>query len=145
MRSGYWADMTRTVVKGKAPENLKKMYDAVLAAQETVLGRVKEGVLANTIHSEALRVLGSHGFKTGVVRGMPQGFIHNTGHGLGLEIHEKPRLGSENKEPLKAGNVVTVEPGLYYTGIGGVRIEDLVVVTKRGCRNLTKAEKFLEL
>lgn len=145
MKTGYWADMTRTVVKGKAPDRLKAMYDAVLAAQERVLGMVREGVPANTVHSEALRVLESHGFRTGTVRGTPQGLIHSTGHGLGLEIHEKPRLGSENREPLRAGNVVTVEPGLYYTRIGGVRIEDLVIVTKRGCRNLTKAEKFLEL
>ncbi len=145
MESGYWADMTRTVVKGKASEKLKKMYDAVLAAQERALGMVREGVLANAVHNETLAALESHGFKTRVVRGVPQGLIHSTGHGLGLEIHEKPRLGSENREPLRAGNVVTVEPGLYYTGIGGVRIEDLVVVTKRGCRNLTRAEKFLEL
>ncbi len=145
MKTGYWADITRTVVKGKAPNRLKAMYNAVLAAQERALGMVREGVLANTVHSEALRVLESHGFKTGAVRGTPQGLIHSTGHGLGLEIHERPRLGSENREPLRAGNVVTVEPGLYYTRLGGVRIEDLVIVTKRGCRNLTKAGKFLEL
>lgn len=145
MKTGYWADMTRTVVKGKASDKLKKMYDAVLASQEHALSMIKEGVLASTVHEKTLNVLKSHGFPNKVVRGVPQGLIHTTGHGLGLEIHEKPRLGSENKEPLRAGNVVTVEPGLYYTGIGGVRIEDLVIVTKRGCRNLTKAKKFLEL
>lgn len=145
MKSGYWADMTRTVVKGKAPDRLKAMYDAVLAAQERALGMVREGILASAIHSEALRVLVSHGFKTRAVHGTPQGLVHSTGHGLGLEIHEEPHLSPENGRPLRPGNVVSVEPGLYYPGVGGVRIEDLVVVTKRGCRNLTKAEKSLEL
>lgn len=144
-KSGYWADMTRTVVKGKAEKKLKEMYDAVLASQERGLSMIRDGVLASAVHNETLKVLESHGFPNKVVRGIPQGLIHTTGHGLGLEIHEKPRLGGENKEPLKAGNVVTIEPGLYYTGIGGVRIEDLVIVTKRGCRNLTKPKKFLEI
>ena len=145
MKTGYWADMSRTVVKGKAQKKLKAMYDAVLASQKHALSMIKEGVLASTVHNETLKMLGSHGFRTGMMSGVPQGMIHTTGHGLGLEIHENPRLGSENKEPLLAGNVVTVEPGLYYKKIGGIRIEDVVIVTKTGCRNLTKAKKFLEL
>ena len=74
-----------------------------------------------------------------------QGFFHGTGHGVGLEIHEPPYIGSKAQDILKKGQVVTVEPGLYYNGIGGVRIEDLVVVTSKGCRNLTKLPKFLEI
>jgi len=84
----------------------------------------------------------SRGFETGVIRGKAQGFIHSTGHGLGLEIHEPPRI-SLGDEVLEAGNVITVEPGLYYEKTGGVRIEDVVVVEKNGCTNLTRYPKNL--
>jgi len=74
-----------------------------------------------------------------------QGFFHGTGHGLGLDIHEAPAFGQRSKNTLRAGNVVTVEPGLYYQGMGGVRLEDVVVVTKSGCKNLVQIPKFLEV
>jgi len=74
-----------------------------------------------------------------------QGFFHGTGHGLGLDIHEAPSFGQRNRNILRAGNVVTVEPGLYYAGMGGVRLEDVVIVTKTGCKNLVKIPKFLEV
>ncbi len=145
--SGHWADMTRTVVKGKASDTLKKMYDAVLESQEKALSMICDGILGSTVHTEVLKVLESYGFKTEVVNGTPTGMIHTTGHGLGLDIHENPRIGpaTDNEKPLKAGQIVTVEPGLYYPKEGGVRIEDFVVVTKKGYKNFTKAKKFLEI
>jgi Xaa-Pro aminopeptidase len=79
------------------------------------------------------------------MRGRMQGFFHGTGHGLGLDIHEAPSFGLRSKNRLKAGNVVTVEPGLYYQGMGGVRLEDVVFVTKTGCRNLVRIPKVLEV
>ena len=146
-QDGYWADMTRTVVKGEAPERLRRMFDAVLAAQETALSLVREGVLGSSVHSAVLKALEESGFPTKPGKTGPQGMIHGTGHGLGLDIHEEPRLALAyaKEEPLVSGNVVSVEPGLYYPGFGGVRIEDIVLVQKGGCRNLTRAKKVLEL
>ena len=86
-----------------------------------------------------------HGYKTGKRHGRMEGFFHGTGHGLGLEIHEAPRLGSNSTGELKRGHVVTVEPGLYYPELGGVRLEDVALVTPNGARNLTRFEKVLEI
>ncbi|NOQ68118.1 M24 family metallopeptidase [Patescibacteria group bacterium] len=144
-KSRYFADMTRTVVKGKATKEMKKMYNNVLKAQKTALREIKAGVRADSIHKKVQNHFESKGFKTEEKDGKIQGFFHGTGHGVGLDIHESPNISLGNKKPLKAGNVVTVEPGLYYPKIGGVRIEDLVVVTKTGCKNLTKFPKFLEI
>ena len=141
----YFADMTRTVVKGKASLEMKKMYNAVLGAQRLALGEIKDGIRANLIHKKVQNYFENKGFKTEEKNGKIQGFFHGTGHGVGLDIHELPSVSVNNKKVLKTGNVVTVEPGLYYSEIGGVRIEDLVVVTKSGCRNLTKFPKFLEI
>ncbi|MCK5490690.1 MAG: aminopeptidase P family protein [Candidatus Pacebacteria bacterium] len=141
----YYADMTRTIVKGKASLEMKKMYNAVLGAQTLALGEIKEGMRADSIHKKVQDYFESKGFKTEEKNGKIQGFFHSTGHGVGLDIHESPRINLNYKKKLKAGNVVTVEPGLYYPEIGGVRIEDLVVVTKTGCKNLTKFPKFLEI
>lgn len=143
-KTGYFADMTRTVVKGKAPDALKRMYDAVLAAQERGIALVRAGADGREIHQEVAAVLEKAGFETKREGGRMQGFFHGTGHGVGLEIHEPPRI-SVKGSPLQEGNVVTVEPGLYYPGIGGIRIEDLVVVEEGGCRNLTRYPKGLEL
>ena len=85
------------------------------------------------------------GYKTGKVNGRMQGFFHGTGHGLGLEIHEPPRMGQNSAGNLKTGQVVTVEPGLYYPGLGGIRLEDVAVVTDRAPRNLTRFAKILEV
>ena len=141
----YFADMTRTIVKGKASFEMKKMYNTVLGAQEMALEKIKAGVMADSIHKMVLNHFENRGFKTEKKDGKIQGFFHGTGHGVGLDIHELPNISLGNKKPLKVGNVVTVEPGLYYPEIGGVRIEDLVVVTKTGCKNLTKFPKFLEI
>lgn len=141
IETGYFADMTRTFVKGKASKKLTKMYYTVLEGQKIALGMIKEGAEGEKIHKAVEKCFTSQGFKTSISSDLPYGFFHGTGHSLGLEIHEHPVISKRRKDILKAGNVVTVEPGLYYPGFGGVRIEDLVVVTKDGCRNLTKFEK----
>jgi len=146
-RSGktrYYADMTRTVVKGRAPDSLRTMYDTVRRAQEEGISMVRDGVEGRTIHERIMTIFDQAGYPTGPKDGRMQGFFHGTGHGVGLDIHEPPRI-SKAPWTLKAGEVVTVEPGLYYPEIGAVRIEDLVVVTEHGCENLTRSPKVLEL
>lgn len=143
-KTGYFADITRTVVKGPPRPGVREMYDAVLAAQRGALRMIRHGALASDIHGAILERFEKRGFKTGLIDGRMQGFFHGTGHGLGLEIHEPPRI-AMNDTRLKAGMVVTVEPGLYYAGIGGMRIEDTVLVTRTGIRNLTRFPKFLEV
>ena len=140
-QSRYFADMTRTVVKGKAPDELKRIYDAVLAAQIRRIELVRAGASGAAIHAEVSRTLEARGFTTGVVNGRNQGFFHGTGHGVGLDIHEPPRV-SKLDYRLESGYVVTVEPGLYYPGRGAVRIEDMVLVEDGGCRNLTGTPKL---
>lgn len=140
----YWADLTRTVYKGKAPEDVKRLYRAVEAAQEVAFSRLRDGADGLDIHRAVQASFEQAGWKTEKRDGTPVGFIHGTGHGVGLEIHERPRI-SIVKAPLRAGMVVTVEPGLYYPGLGGVRLEDLVVITQDGYRNLTRAPKVLEV
>ncbi len=142
----YFADMTRTVVKGKATDELRQIYEAVLAAQLRGIELIRAGASGAAVHTEVSRVLESRGYATGVVNGRNQGFFHGTGHGVGLDIHEPPRV-SRMDQRLEAGQVVTVEPGLYYPGRGAVRIEDMVLVEPDGCLNLTRAPKteLLEL
>jgi Xaa-Pro aminopeptidase len=142
--SRYFADITRTVVKGKASEALRKMYRAVADGQECAFRLIRSGADGEAIHREVQATLEGHGFRTGEVGGRMQGFFHGTGHGLGLEVHELPRV-SKIPTTLRTGNVVTVEPGLYYPGVGGVRIEDVVVVTETGCSNLAAYPKELEV
>jgi len=138
--TGYYGDMTRTVVKGEPSPQAVKMYKAVLKAQRTALGLIKAGVEVNRVHDAVVESFAEAGFVTGLLDGKQQGFLHSTGHGLGLEIHEPPRIASTNTT-LQEGMVVTVEPGLYYEKIGGVRIEDVVVVVAGGCRNLNRFSK----
>ena len=140
----YYADFTRTVVRGKASPELKKMYAAVKAGQDIGFRMIRAGMKSKMIHKAIQSRFAQLGFRTGLKGGRMQGFFHSTGHGLGLEIHEPPRI-SVGDDVLKAGQVVTVEPGLYYKGVGGVRLEDVVVVTKTGCKNLTRFPRFLEV
>lgn len=135
----YFADMTRTVLHGEASEELKEMYKAVLAAQERGLEMVKPGIPASNVHNAICDVLEKRGYHT-YRSGSKVGFIHSTGHGVGLDIHELPSVG-ENGVLLEVGNVITIEPGLYYPEIGGIRLEDMVLVTESGCENLTGLEK----
>lgn len=143
--SGYWGDMTRTFVKGKAPAMLRKAFNAVLAAQSEAKRMIKAGVPAADVHRAAFDSLQASGFKTGRRNGVPCGFIHGLGHGVGLEIHEAPRVSPANASPLEDGNVVSVEPGLYYPEWGGVRLEDLVVVRKGPCECLNRTPCELEI
>lgn len=140
----YHADMTRTVVKGRAPDGLKQLYDTVLEAQLLGISQVRNGANGRDIHQSIVNCFEKRGYKTGLVDGRMQGFFHGTGHGIGLDIHEPPRI-SKVDHLLQTGEVVTVEPGLYYPKIGAVRIEDMVLVEDEGCRNLTTYPKFLEL
>ncbi len=139
-KTGYFGDMTRTVVRGEPSRELSDMYDTVLKGQKLAIGMIGPGVAVKNVHKAVVDYFDSRGYKTGTVDGKTEGFIHSTGHGLGLEIHEPPRI-SMGDEILETGNVVTVEPGLYYARTGGIRIEDVVVVEKKGCTNLTRYPK----
>jgi Xaa-Pro aminopeptidase len=146
-RSGeslYFADFTRTFVKGRASEALKRQYEAVKAGQDTGLRLIRAGAQGREVHQAVAREMEDRGFLTERRGGTMTGFFHGTGHGVGLEIHEAPRVNSSD-HLLRAGEVVTVEPGLYYPGVGAVRLEDLVVVTKTGNRNLTQYPRKLEI
>ena len=143
-QTGYYADLSRTIVKGRASRPLKKMYKAVASAQELVFRSAGNGARGDVVHRKVMKYLTSLGFKTGKTKGMMQGFFHGTGHGVGLDVHEPPRI-SKATGMLKTGNIVTVEPGLYYPGVGGVRLEDMILITDDGCTNLTKSPKILEV
>ena len=132
--------MTRTLLRGEAPQEVRELYDAVLAAQEAGIRAIRAGVSGEEVHLAVSAVFLDMGYpeRDGC------GFTHSTGHGVGLDVHEPPSLG-EGGEILEASQVVTVEPGLYYPDIGGVRLEDLVVVRSAGCDNLTRFGKDLVL
>ena len=144
LKSRYYADITRTVVKGKPSDKVKKMYAAVRQGQEIAFSMLKAGVNGQDIHNAILKRFEKEGFLTGQMNGRMQGFFHGTGHGLGLEIHEPPRVSSV-PDLLRAGQVVTVEPGLYYLDAGGIRLEDDVLITETGFENLTTFPKIFEL
>lgn len=143
--SGFHGDITRTVVKGRASDKAHAIYAAVEKAQATALACLKPGVTTLMPHQLVHQTFTALGFETKRHRGRMQGFFHGTGHGLGLEIHEQPRLGAQTPGTLQPGHVITVEPGLYYFGIGGVRLEDVVVITRSGFRNLVSLEKVFEI
>ena len=131
-KTKYWGDMTRTICKGAPSNKLMKMYKAVKDAQKKAINSIKEGVYGSDIHKDIVECFNQAGFKTSTSNEVPSGFIHGAGHGVGLDIHEQPRVNS-SKIKLMEGDVITIEPGLYYPELGGIRIEDLVVVEKNGC------------
>jgi Xaa-Pro aminopeptidase len=146
LRKRYGTDMTRTVVKGKASKELKKMYETVLETRNAVLDNLHADVLGSDMYNLVCDIFEKAGYQT--TRGGKQtekGFTHGLGHGVGLSVHEGPGMGETYKFPLKEHAVVTVEPGLYDPKIGGIRIEDIVEVTKKGCSNLTKMPIQLEV
>jgi Xaa-Pro aminopeptidase len=141
-KTGYFGDMTRTVLRGRASDAQRKLWETVKSGQGLGLRRIKAGVDGMTIHKAIQELFASRGFPTELRKGRRVGFFHGTGHGLGLEIHEHPRL---QKVTLKDRQVLTVEPGLYYPGLGGARLEDVVLVTKTGCKILSRFPKQLEI
>ena len=141
-QSGYFGDLTRTVVRGRASEEQRRMWETVREGQALALKKMKPGVDGLKLHNEVKQLFADRGFPTEVRDGRQVGFFHGTGHGLGLEIHEFPRF---QKTVFKPGQVLTVEPGLYYPGLGGVRLEDVAVVTETGNRVLSRFEKRLEI
>ncbi|MBU6323407.1 Xaa-Pro peptidase family protein [Patescibacteria group bacterium] len=144
VRTGYFADMTRTYVKGEPSETAARMYAAVAAAQDAGFAAIRAGVEGKDAHQAAAAVIRDSGFGAGeATPDSVPGFIHGLGHGLGLEVHEPPRMGAHASGTLTAGNVVTVEPGLYHPEHGGVRIEDVVLVTEDGCEKLSEHPREL--
>ena len=134
----YCSDLTRTVFVGRAPGRVRGLYQAVLEAQQAAKAAIRPGVTAGSVDAAARSALRR--------RGLAKYFTHSTGHGLGLEIHEMPRIGRGDETVLQEGMVLTVEPGVYLDGLGGIRIEDDVVVTKTGAVDLTTAPRdFFEL
>jgi Xaa-Pro aminopeptidase len=134
--AGYHSDLTRVLVTGKLSPQFEKVYRVVLAAQEAAIRNLHPGMLMKDVDAAARQVIAEAGFG--------EAFGHALGHGIGLAVHEPPRLGPDQARPLAAGMVVTVEPGIYLPGWGGVRIEDDVLVTSEGCEVLTHWPKELE-
>lgn len=133
--SGYCSDRTRTVHVGRASGEARRVYEAVLEAQAVAMEAVRAGVSVGEVDQAARNTLRT--------KGLARHFTHSTGHGVGLEIHEAPRLASGQSEILRPGMVITIEPGVYIAGSGGVRIEDMVVVRERGCDVLAPASNEL--
>ena len=146
----YFADMTRTVSKGEPPAEIRKIYDVVKRAQDAGIKALRPGVTGREVHELVEDIIWKAGYDTmrpGQKKDpsdpTPRGFIHSTGHGVGLEIHEAPAISRSGTTPLLAGDVVTIEPGIYDPAIGGVRLEDMLVITESGARNLTQAPREL--
>jgi Xaa-Pro aminopeptidase len=147
-QSGYFADMTRTFVKGKPSPEIEKMYAVVLKTQMAAMKKIRAGASAKKIYESAAEVILKNGYHVG-----EKGFTHGLGHGVGLDVHEKPSIKPHSNDVLRAGNIITVEPGLYYPSTGltrqskakavGIRIEDVVLITKTGYINLTNYPKKL--
>ena len=137
-QEGYASDMTRVAHTGTPPKRILRLYKAVLEAQLAALRSIKAGVTTGEVDLAARNVLKRHE--------LDRAFVHSTGHGLGLEIHEPPRIARKDKTRLQAGMAITIEPGAYIDGLGGIRIEDTVLVTEHGCEVLTPTPKdFIEL
>lgn len=141
-RTGYHGDITRTVVRGKATDAQRKLWQTCLAGHAMALAGMRPGNGGAAIHEAVKSFFAAEGYPTEIRGGRWQGFFHGTGHGLGLEIHEPPRFAAATFLP---GHVITVEPGIYIPGIGGVRHEDVALVTRKNPRLLTRAPKPLEI
>ncbi|MDB6094780.1 MAG: peptidase [Verrucomicrobia bacterium] len=143
--TGYFGDMTRTFLRGRASDAQRRLVATVREAQRAALKTVRAGVEGRAVHQQVLDTFAAAGYKTRRTKSGSVGFIHGTGHGLGLAIHEAPRLNSTAAVALKLGTAVTVEPGLYYPGLGGCRIEDVVQVTARAPKMLSNYHYEWEL
>ncbi len=133
----YRSDMTRTFTAGKPSEKQKKIYEIVKTAQEKAFNSIRSGVKAKKIDAEAREIIDEAGYS--------ENFVHSLGHGVGLEIHEPPTLSQQSKDKLELGNVITVEPGIYIVGFGGIRVEDTAIVQKKGAEKLTSGWYTLEI
>lgn len=136
--SGYHGDMTRTYLKGQASAEQRALVDAVATAQKAARRVLRAGAISSAVHAECVKVFTTRGYETKATAKGAIGFFHGTGHGLGLAVHEAPRISAPVQEALKAGAVVTVEPGLYYPGLGGCRIEDVAWLNTTGHTLLSK-------
>jgi len=141
-RTGYYGDLTRTVVRGKASEAQRVLWSTVSEAQKFALKNIRAGGSGAALQKDVSDFFKEKGYPAEIRDGRWVGFFHGLGHGFGLEIHEQPRIA---KTHFKTGQVLTVEPGLYFPGVGGVRIEDDGVVTDKGFKVLSKFEKRLEV
>ena len=137
--SGYFTDMTRTVSKGIPAADIAEMYQAVREAQDLATAMLRPGVTGAEVHQSVVEYFRDHGFESGA-----EGFTHNLGHGVGLDVHELPVLGPAGGK-LKQGNVVTIEPGLYYPKIGGVRLENIGIIRREGMDCITRFPRELVL
>ncbi len=133
--NGYCSDMTRTVAIGEIDEEKKRIYQTVLEAQEAAIAAIRPGMKGREVDQVARDIIAQAGYGTY--------FGHALGHSVGLEIHEGPNFSPKEEAVILPGMTITVEPGIYIEGVGGVRIEDLIVVTEDGCENLTQSEKKL--
>jgi Xaa-Pro aminopeptidase len=141
-RTGYFGDMTRTVVKGRASEAQRRLWETVQKGQAMAFKGMKPGASGLGVHEGVKKFFADEGYPTEQRGGRWVGFFHGTGHGLGLEIHEEPRFGRTTFRP---GQVLTVEPGIYWPGVGGCRIEDVALVTKSGVRKLSRFPQEVEV
>lgn len=137
-RTGYHGDMTRTYLRGRASDAQRALVDAVRTAQRAALKHIRAGINGRDVHGRVVEVFTRRGFETKTTAGGSVGFFHGTGHGLGLAVHEAPRVSGAVDYRLKKHSVITVEPGLYYPGLGGCRIEDVVQVTADGSKMLSR-------
>ena len=143
--TGYFGDMTRTFLRGRASDAQRKLVGTVRSAQLAAIKMIHTGIDGRSVHQKVTDTFTAAGYKTRHTKNGSVGFFHGTGHGLGLAIHEMPRLSPTVSMTLKKGSVVTVEPGLYYPGLGGCRIEDVVQVTDRAPKILSKYHYEWEL
>ncbi len=144
-KTGYYGHIARTVVRGRATEEVRKMYHMVIRAQDAAFAKLQPGVAGRDVHECVQSLFEREGFKTTRRNGHSQGFLHGAGHGLGLEAREAPFIDAGSLDILQPQHVTTVEPGLYYHPVGGVRLKDVAVITEQGSRNLTEFEKILEI
>jgi Xaa-Pro aminopeptidase len=146
--TGYWADITRTVCKGAPRPEAAALFATVAEAQQLAISLVAPGVPCRDVHTAIANFFTAAGYKTSGVGKefrFSEGFVHALGHGVNTDLHADPKLSSRSDAVLKVGDVITVEPGLYYKAIGGVRLEDMVIVTETGCDVLTHVPTKLVL
>ena len=139
VEDGYWGDMTRTFLKGKASDAQRRMVRTVKRGHELGMSMIKPGVTGGKVQDAVEAFFAKEGYKTIKNSREPEGFFHALGHGVGLQVHEGPAIRPGAKNKLKKGMIVTIEPGLYYRGLGGCRIEDVLHVISGGSEKISSA------